>query len=151
MLCWKNSSSGSSSGIIWVEASTNVVVGATEGTIGGAVAMVEVRSLSTAEMCDANSCSSKWVESGILDGGPPRVTIIVVMGADFEGALSSKTSLVLDYTPSKENINEASRVGDTLVEGPTSGSVDKEVSMTSMLTAIGGGMIARVAACKLSS
>lgn len=77
-----------------------------------------------------------------LGEGPSEVTMIVVMGVDSKGGLSSKMFLVLHLAPSKENINEASKEGGTLVEGPASGSVDEEVAMSSMLAAIGGAGIA---------
>lgn len=38
------------------------------------------------------SCSNELAKARILGGGPPRVTIMVVMGADPEGGLSLKCS-----------------------------------------------------------
>lgn len=70
-------------------------------------------------MYDASSCNSRRAYSGILDGGPLEF-IMVVMEANSEGRLFSKTFPVLDLASSKENINEALEVEGTLVEGPTS-------------------------------
>lgn len=71
-------------------------------------------------------------------GGPPRVTMIIVIGADSKGGHFSKIFPVLDLATSKENIKEALEVGGTLVEVFASGLVDKEVVLISMLTATGG-------------
>lgn len=60
------------------------------------------------------------------------------MGVDSKGGFCTKTFPVLDPAPLKENINEASKLGGTLIEGLASGSVDEEVVMTSMLTATCG-------------
>lgn len=70
-------------------------------------------------MYDASSCNSRRTYSEILDGGPLEF-IMVVMEANSEGRLSTKTFPVLDLASSKENINEALEVEGTLVEGPTS-------------------------------
>lgn len=101
----KNYSSGLSSGTTWEEAGTYVEAGAAGGVV---VAVGDVGLLNTAEMCDASSCSIEWAKSEILGKGPPEVIIIVVIGADSKGGLSSKMFPVLDHTPSKENINETS-------------------------------------------
>lgn len=92
-------------------------------------------------MCSASSYSR----------GPHRVNIIVVMGAESKGGLSSKPFPILDAASLKENINETLELRGTLVEGPTPGLVDEEVEMTSILTIICGAMIATAAPSKLPS
>lgn len=78
----------------------------------------EASPLNTAMMCSANDCNNRQANLGIFGRGPPRVAMMVVMGADFEGGLSSRIFLVLNPTPSKENINDGSDERGTLVEGP---------------------------------
>lgn len=73
----------------------------------------EVLPLNTAMMCNANSRNNGRANSRILDGGPLGFTMIVVMGLDSKGRLSSRIFLVLDPAPSKENINDGSEVGGT--------------------------------------
>lgn len=97
--------------------------------------------LITTKVCGASSCSNELAKVGILCKGPPRVTLIIVMGAESKGGFHSKIFLVQDPAPSKEKINETSKVGGTLAESPTPQSVDEEVAMTSMLTTIGGVMV----------